>query len=284
MKKKEFLVPFLLHLFFIVFSLLILYPFWIVLVDSFDDITGGGLKFWPKVFTVEAYKIVLGQNNTMTALLNSLFRTVVGTAMATASTFGAAYALSKKHIPFNRAMTAYVIIPMFFGGGLIPYYLQITNMGLIDNRWVLILPAVFSGFNILVTRNFIYSIPIELEESALLDGANELKIALRIYLPLSLPIIATIALWSAVGHWNSWFDGMIFIRTPSKQVLQVLLRRVLLESQLSEMYDNPALIPPATERSVRSALLFVTTIPILLVYPFAQKYFIKGLTAGAIKG
>jgi len=204
--------------------------------------------------------------------------------MATASTFGAAYALSKKQIPFNRVMTAYVIIPMFFGGGLIPFYLLMTNLKLIDTRWVLILPFVFSGFNILVTRNFIYSIPVELEESALLDGANELRIAMQIFLPLSLPIIATIALWSAVGHWNEWFYGLIFIRTPSKQVLQVLLRRVLLQSALSEMYDDPTYALSITERSVRSALLFITTIPILLVYPFAQKYFIKGLTAGAIKG
>ena len=173
---------------------------------------------------------------------------------------------------------------MFFGGGLIPMYLQMMNLGLIDNRWALILPMVFSGFNALVTRNFIYSIPIELEESALLDGANEVRIAFQIYLPLSLPIIATIAMWTAVGHWNAWFDAMIYIRSPSKQVLQALLRRVLLETQLSEMYDTSSYVPPVTPRSMQAALLFVSTLPILLVYPFAQKYFIRGLTAGAVKG
>jgi putative aldouronate transport system permease protein len=199
-------------------------------------------------------------------------------------TFGAAYALSKKRIPFNRIMTVYTIIPMFFGGGLIPFYIQMLRLQLVDNRWALILPAVWSGFNILVMRNFIYSIPSELEESALIDGANELVIAIRIFLPLSLPIIATIALWSAVGHWNEWFNAMIYIRSPSKQVLQVLLRRVLMESQVSEMYDDPTNAVRETEKSVRSALLFISTIPILVVYPFAQKYFIKGLTAGAVKG
>jgi len=284
MKDKGLVTPLVLHAFFIVFSILIIYPFWTVLVDSLDDSISTGLKLWPRVFTIEAYEVVLGQRNTLTAFFNTVFRTLTGMTMSTVSTFGAAYALSKKQIPFNRIMTTYVIIPMFFGGGLIPFYLLMTNMRLMDTRWVLILPFVFSGFNIMVTRNFIYSIPVEMEESALLDGANELKIALRIYLPLSLPIIATIALWSAVGHWNEWFYGVIFIRTPSKHVLQVLLRRVLLELQASEMFDNPAFLPPVSERNVRSALLFISTVPILLVYPFAQKYFIRGLTAGAVKG
>jgi putative aldouronate transport system permease protein len=189
-----------LHLFFIVFSLAIIYPFWMVLVDSVDDKISLGLTLLPESFTLEAYKTVLEQRNTLSAFLNSILRVIVGTSMATVVTFGAAYALSKKRLPFNRIMTAYVIIPMFFGGGLIPFYLLINNLKLMDSRWALILPYVFSGFNILVTRNFIYSLPIELEESALLDGANEVIIALRIYLPLCLPIIATIALWSAVSH------------------------------------------------------------------------------------
>jgi putative aldouronate transport system permease protein len=204
--------------------------------------------------------------------------------MATVVTFGAAYALSKKRLPLNRIMTVYVIIPMFFGGGLIPFYLLINNLKLMDSRWALILPYVFSGFNILVTRNFIYSLPIELEESALLDGANEMVVAFRIYLPLCMPIIATIALWSAVAHWNEYFYAMIFIRTPAKQVLQVMLRNVLVQAQLSDIFDDTAMMMKVAEKSVRSALLFISTLPILIVYPFAQKYFIRGLTAGAIKG
>jgi putative aldouronate transport system permease protein len=218
------------------------------------------------------------------AFFNSVFRTVIGSFIAVLVTFGAAYALSKKRIPFNRFMTIYTIIPMFFGGGLIPSYIQMNNLGLMDSRWALILPSVFSGFNILLMRNFIYSIPNELEESALLDGANEMSIAMRIFLPLSLPILATVALWCAVGHWNEWFNAMIYIRSQSKQVVQVLLRRVLMESQISEMYDDPTQAIKQTEKSVRAALLFVTTFPILVVYPFAQKYFIKGLTSGAVKG
>jgi putative aldouronate transport system permease protein len=282
--KKEILFPLLAHLFFILFSFLILYPFWTVFIDSIDDSVHVPLRLLPGKFTLEPYLVVLGQKNTGVVFVNTVIRTLAGMVLATSVTFGAAYALAKKQIPFNRVMTAYVIIPMFFGGGLIPVYLQMMNLKLIDNRLVLILPGLFSGFNILVTRNFIRSIPVELEESALLDGANEVTIAVRIFLPLSLPIIATIALWTAVAQWNAWFDAMIYIRTPSKQVLQVLLRRVLMEAQVAEMMDDPSFAPPATPRSIRSALLFVSTLPILAVYPFAQKYFIRGLTAGAVKG
>jgi putative aldouronate transport system permease protein len=283
--KRDKLWDFFLHVFFILFSIIIIYPFWLVLMDSLDaSKVSVGFKLLPQKFSIEAYQTVLSQKNTFQAFLNSLYRTAIGMTIATSVTFGAAYALSKKQLPFNRFMTAYVIIPMFFGGGLIPFYIQVTNLNLIDTRWALILPHVFSGFNILITRNFIYSIPGELEESSLLDGANEVQIVIRIFLPLSLPIIATIALWSAVGHWNEYFHGMIFIRTPSKQVLQVLLRRVLLESQLSEMYDDPSFVVSMTEKSLRAALLFVSTLPILVIYPFAQKYFIRGLTAGAVKG
>jgi putative aldouronate transport system permease protein len=274
----------LLHIFFILFSFLIIYPFWTVLVDSFDDSIRVGLKILPGKFSLEAYKTVFGQNRIVIAFVNSLFRTAVGSVLAVLVTFGAAYALSKKQMPFNRFMTVYVIIPMFFGGGIIPFYILMNQIGLMDSRWALILPMVFSGFNILIMRNFIYSIPAELEESALLDGANEMSIALRIFLPLSLPIIATVALWCAVDHWNSWFDAMIYIRSQSKQVLQVILRRVLMESQISELYDDSTRAVRQTEKSVRAALLFVTTLPILVVYPFAQKYFIKGLTSGAVKG
>ncbi|MDL2228857.1 carbohydrate ABC transporter permease [Treponema sp. OttesenSCG-928-L16] len=281
---KERLWKYGLHLFFILFSFLIIYPFWMVFVDSINDRISLGLRLLPKKFSLEAYKIVLTQQTTYTAFLNSILRVAVGMTMATVVTFGAAYALSKKRIPFNRVMTMYVIIPMFFSGGLIPFYLLMNSIGLMDSRWVLILPPVFSGFNILVTRNFIFSIPIELEESALLDGANEMMIAFRIFLPLCLPIIATIALWSAVAHWNEYFHAMIFIRTPAKQVLQVILRNVLIQAQLSDMFDDTAMMIDVTERSIRSALLFISTLPILVVYPFAQKYFIKGLTAGAVKG
>jgi putative aldouronate transport system permease protein len=283
-RKSGFLWSFALHIFFVVFCILIVFPFYSVFIQSIDDAMYEPLRLLPGKFTVESYKTVLAQKNVLTAFFNSVFRTLVGMSIATTVTFCGAYALSKKQIPFNRLMTGYVIIPMFFGGGLIPLYLQMMNLRLIDNRWALILPMAFSGFNALVTRNFIYSIPVEMEESALLDGANEARIAFQIYLPLSLPIIATIALWTAVAHWNAWFDAMIYIRTPSKQVLQALLRRVLLETQLSEMYDFSSYTPPVSSRSMQAALLFISTLPILMVYPFAQKYFIRGLTAGAVKG
>lgn len=282
--EKDRAIEILLHVLFILFCVTIIYPFWTVFIDSIDNQISGGFKLFPKEFSLEAYKVVLEQKTTLFAFLNSIIRSIVGPAITVAVTFCAAYALSKRKLPFVRLMTAYVVFPMFFSGGLIPFYLQIDNLNLIDKRLSLILPFVFSGFYILVARNFMYAIPSELEESALIDGANERVILFKIILPLCLPVIATVALWSAVGMWNEWFYAMIFIQTPNKQVLQVLLRRVLVESQASALLDNPMVIVKTAEKSVRSALLIVSTVPILLAYPFAQKYFIAGLTVGAVKG
>jgi putative aldouronate transport system permease protein len=283
--KKDRFGPLFLHLFFIVFSFLVIYPFWIVLVDSLDNKVQIGFRVLPAEFSILAYKTVLSKDNVISSFFNSVFRTAMGTVLSVTVSFGAAYALSKKHMPFNRLMTAYVIIPMFFGGGLIPFYLQMMNLKLVDKLWSLVLIGAFSGFNILVTRNYVYSIPVELEESALLDGASDLTIAFKVFLPLSLPIIATIALWAAVGHWNEYFNAMILIRSQDKQVLQVLLRRVLIDQQMTSVVKDAGLfMQQAAERSVRNALLIISTLPILVVYPFAQKYFVRGLTSGAVKG
>ena len=285
--KKNFsesLTTVVIHSIFVIFTLSVIYPFWTVLMDSVSSTVTSGIKVLPKGFTLDAYALAFSQRNVASSFGNTIFRTVLGTALCTVSTFCAAYVISKRSIPFIKLMTLYVLLPMFFSGGLIPLYLQIQRLGLIDNRLGLVLPFVFNGFYIMVTRNFIYSIPGEIEESALIDGANEVIIAFKIYLPLSIPIIATIALWAAVYQWNEWFYAMIYIRDPKKQVMQVLLRRVLMESQISAMMDDPSVQPKMTEKSLRSALLFISTIPILAVYPFAQKYFIRGLTTGAVKG
>ena len=173
---------------------------------------------------------------------------------------------------------------MYFGGGLIPQYLLFRDAGLIDNRLVLILPSMFSAYNILVMRNFISDIPPELEESGKIDGANDVTIAFRIYLPLMKPILATIALWAAVGLWNEWFNAMIYIMTPSKQVMQVMLRRMLMDAQIAAMYDDGIVDITVQEDAVKAVTIIVTILPIICAYPFAQKYFVQGLTSGAVKG
>jgi putative aldouronate transport system permease protein len=176
---------------------------------------------------------------------------------------------------------------MFFSGGLIPTYMWIRQLGLINNRLVLILPGI-AAYYLIIMRNFFMGMPVELQEAAQIDGADDLTLWWKIVLPLSMPIIATIALWTAVNHWNAYFDALIYMTDKSKYVLQILLRRVLIDTDLINMGMQPGqgidiAIRP-TEETVKAALLIVTTVPILAVYPFAQKYFIKGILQGSIKG
>ncbi len=273
-----------LHMLFILIILSILLPFWFTLVASFDQLDLAGIKFWPDQFTTQYYTSLLSRPSLGTAVVNTVARTVLGTILTTITSFAAAYVLSKRQIPFNRLLTTLVIIPMFFSGGLIPYYIQMKEMGMINNFLLYILPSMFSGYYIMVTRNFFYSIPSDIEESAVIDGANEVKILFSIYLPMSLPIIATVALWSAVGQWNEWFTGYVYMTDQNLVVLSVMLRRVLMEAQTTDLFNDPTVIAQMSPKGLRSALIFVTILPILAVYPFAQKYFVSGLTAGAVKG
>lgn len=268
----------------IVFSLLVLLPFWTILMDS---LSGAPVKLnsrlLPEDFSLSAYEEVLSQQSLFTNYGNTIFATVVGTLLCVVTTFLAAYPMSKPNMPFNRLITYLMLFTMYFGGGLIPQYLLFKDLGLYDNRWVLVLPGMFSAYYILVMRNFISDLPSALEESARLDGANDITVAFRIIMPLAKPIIATIALWAAVANWNSWFTPMIYIITPSKQVMQVMLRRMLMDSQIAAMFDDSVTEIKLAEDSIKAVTIIVTILPILCVYPFVQKYFISGLTTGAVK-
>lgn len=277
------------YLFMLLFAVSVIFPFWSMLVDSFSSLRfsqQAGIKWFPAEFSIEPYRRVFRQQILGVAYMNTLFRTVVGTVLTIIITFFGAYTLSKDYLPLRRTITMLIVFTMFFGGGLIPNYVLIRNLNLINNRWVLILPMLVDAFALIVMRNFMYSIPKELEESAYIDGAGPLTILFRIFAPLSLPIIATVALWTSVDHWNEWFGAMIYISHRDKIVLQLLLRRVLLESQqltedLQLLADES--VQTTTESQIRAAILFVSIGPIVMVYPFIQKYFIKGLMAGAIK-
>ena len=273
------------YIFIALFSILVLLPFWTVLMDSFSgSVVKSGARMWVDDFSLEAYETVLSQESLFTNYGNTFFRTIVGTVLCVGTTFLAAYPLSKPNMPFCRTITYLMLFTMYFGGGLIPQYLLFRDAGLIDNRLVLILPSMFSAYNILVMRNFISDIPPELEESGKIDGANDVTIAFRIYLPLMKPILATIALWAAVGLWNEWFNAMIYIMTPSKQVMQVMLRRMLMDAQIAAMYDDGIVDITVQEDAVKAVTIIVTILPIICAYPFAQKYFVQGLTSGAVKG
>ena len=271
--------------FIIIFSLLVILPFWMVLMDSLSgsDLKAG-VRIWPDEFTLKAYGSVLSQKTLLANYGNTLYRTLFGTFLCVTITYLAAYPLSKREMPFNRTITYLVLFTMYFSGGLIPQYLLFRQLGFIDNRLVLILPGMFNGFYILIMRNFISEIPGELEESARLDGANDLQIASRIYMPLLFPIFATITLWAAVALWNEWFVAMIYIQTPDKQVMQVLLRKMLIEAQIASLYDDATTVVEQTEDAVKAVTIYVTILPIICIYPFLQKYFIRGLTSGAVKG
>lgn len=244
-----------------------------------------GFAAYGRGLSLEAYRMVFSNREILIGYGNTLFRTIVGTLLTLLATALAAYPLSRKNMPFRRRMTFLVMFTMLFSGGLVPGYLLIRSLGLINSIWVYVLPTLVSAFNILILKNFFQSIPDSLAESAMMDGANDFSILFRIYLPLSKPALATIALWTAVGHWNSWFDGLLYMTDNSKQVLQVFLRRIVIENS-TEMVEkgilNPSLLS-FTPETIKAATVVVTILPILFIYPFAQKYFVKGTMLGSVK-
>ena len=225
------------------------------------------------------------------AYFNSIVRTAAGGALTVVVTLMAAYPLSKKNLPGRNGITIYILITMFFSGGLIPTYLLIRSLGLLDRFIVLLLPVLAMGFYVLIVRNFLMTVDIAYEESALIDGANYLQILFRVIMPLAKPVMAVIFLWTAVYHWNAWFDWLIYMKSDSKIVLQMVLRRLLIKErelleQIIEFGDpgditNQQRLPP---ESVKAATTLIVIGPIILLYPFLQRYFIKGIFIGSLKG
>jgi putative aldouronate transport system permease protein len=272
------------------------YPFWDLFVLALKDPVEaykGGFNVVPTTFDLSAYRQVLASREVWRAAYNSLWRVAVGTTLTVVLTTLVSYPLSKRdEFPGYRFWMTYVIITMYFSGGLIPTYLTYRSLGLVDNRLVLVLPQAILAYNVIMTRNFLRSIPRSLEESAKIDGASDFVVWLRIVVPLSLPIMATVGLWTAVMHWNAFFDVLVYINDRSKYVLQIVLRRMLINNEVN-MFTPPEIsqrlkdgtqgVSPPGEQ-LKAAFIMVCTIPIILVYPFAQKYFIKGIIVGAVKG
>jgi putative aldouronate transport system permease protein len=271
--------------------IMMVYPFWdqfVMSLSTRQNALIGGFRLWTWPLNLDGYKVVLRSKELGQAALNTLFRVVVGTGWTVVITALTAYPLSRKELPFKGPLTWIFVFTMFFSGGMIPTYIWIRGLGLINNRLVLILPGI-AAYYLIIMRNFFSGMPQEIQEAAQMDGADDIQLWWKIVLPLSKPILATIALWTAVNHWNAYFDALIYMTDKSKYVLQILLRRALLDADLIQFGMQPGqemggiLLRP-TEDTVKAALLMVTTIPILLVYPFAQKYFIKGILQGSIKG
>ena len=275
------------YLFLALFSLTILFPFWNLFVQSVSSPDSGvvdALQMWPKKFSAFNYKYVLANKYIWTGYRETLIRTIAGTALSVTLTAMGAYVLSKKKLPNRNFWTTVVLIPMFFSGGMIPSYLWMVNLHLIDNRLVLILPGMISSYNLIIMRNFFMSVPEGLEESAMIDGAGSIRIFFSIVLPISKAVLATVALWVMVGHWNAWFDATIYIRDANKLPLQVVLRRILMEGTQQMMDMNSTDTNHVTPDTLKAATTFVCMLPIMCVYPFVQKYFVKGVIIGSLKG
>lgn len=277
----------------VVIMLLLLFVFLYPMVDQLwlslstaGNATKQGLRVLPRLpLSFEAYFTVFRNSRFIVAIGNSLFRTVLGTLCTLAVTIPAAYALSKKPLPGRKLITLLILFTMFFSGGLIPTYMLVDSVGLINSRLAWILPGLTSAWYILIARNFLQTIPASLEESAMVDGAGTIRVLLQIVLPISKPIIAVIAMWSAISHWNAWFDAMLYTKKNELMVLQLLLRRILIENQRDAMGVELS-VPTAltTPETVKAATIIVTVLPIICVYPFFQKYFVKGINVGAVKG
>ena len=267
-----------------ILALTMVYPVINLVVVSFSSITdviaGGTSLLWPKSIDLSAYKYVLNYASLWTAYENTIFVTLVGTTINLIMSALAAYVLSERAMPGRNVLTTFVLITMFFNGGLIPTYLVVNKTGLIDSLWALIVPGAISTWNMLIIRNFFQGIPNSLKESARIDGAGELRILLQIMLPLSMPVMATMALFYGVAHWNQYSNAIIYLNSPDKRVLQVVIREMY-NTAIQEL-DSDALPPPV--ETVRAATVVLATVPILLVYPFLQKYFVKGVMVGALKG
>lgn len=271
-------------------ALLTLFPFYNVVILSlarYKDIVSSPLYLWPKAIAFDAYRVLFLDPLLVNSFFVSVFITVVGTAISMAVTIPTAYVLSKRDLPGRRTIFMIVIFSMYFSGGLIPWYLVIRGIGMVDSLLVLMVPVAFNVFYTILMKNYFLTMPESLEESARMDGAGNVTILARIVVPTAAPIMATIGLFYAVGRWNDWFMGMLFIRTAMRLPLQNVLRRIVIDANIelgsamaNAMRDSFMKIYPL---SIQMATVVVTTVPILLVYPFLQKYFTKGLLLGSIK-
>ena len=270
-------------------AILCVLPFVHIIAVSFSATApsmGGFVTFWPIGFNLENYNKILTAAAFQSSFLISVERTLIGTALNMTVLVLVAYPLSKSNndLKGRSIFMGVFLFAMLFNGGLIPTYLVVRGLGLMDKIWALILPSALNIWSLFLMINFFRDVPKELEEAALIDGANHWRILWDVFLPISLPALATLTLFAAVGHWNAWFDGAIYMTHSENYPLQTFLRTVVVQLDLSRLGINPADLSQLSNRSLKSAQIVVTILPILVVYPFLQRYFITGLKLGAVKG
>lgn len=269
--------------------ILTLYPLLYILFSSLSEgnrlISFNGILLWPQGFSLEGYKAVLNNPTILSGFKNTLFILVVGLAINMTLTSFGAYFLSRDGVLLRKPIMFFIVFTMFFQGGLVPFYLIVKSYGLLDSLWALILPTAVSTFNLIIMRTYFMAIPKEIEESAFLDGAGHFTILFRIFIPLSMPVVAVLILYYGVGHWNSWFNAMIFLQNQDLYPIQLVVRNIILENDNASMLGTTTLVQSRdVAETLKYAAIIVTTAPILMLYPFLQKYFVKGVMVGALKG
>ncbi|APO45951.1 carbohydrate ABC transporter permease [Paenibacillus sp. FSL H7-0942] len=271
-----------------ILSILCILPIIHILAVSFSSMAPASsnlVTFWPIGFTTDAYVKTFGNSNFINSLIVSLKRTVIATIIGMVIMLLTAFPLSKEDISFKgRSLyTWFFVFTILFSGGLIPSYILIQKLGLMNTIWALILPGALSVWNVILMMNFFRGLPKELEEAAYLDGAGHIKTLILVYVPLSLPAIATLSLFTMVYQWNSWFDGMIYMSDIKNYPLASLLQTIIVQQDLSKINVDPSMLENISQRTVRAAQIFIGALPILMVYPFLQRFFVKGIVIGAVK-
>ncbi len=273
--------------------IIVVYPLIYILSASFSDpasVSGGEMWLWPVGFSLEGYVRMLGYSEIGLGYSNTIVYTAAGTLTALAVTLPAAYTLSRKDFVGRGVLTVLVLITMFFSGGLIATYINIKNLGLLDSQLLMIINGACSAYNLIVSRTFFSSIPPELQEAAQIDGCSNFRLFFKIILPVSKPIIAVMAMYYAIGHWNDYFTAMIYLTDRAKYPLQLFLREILIQSRVSaDLLADVELAESIAAKARISSMIkycsiIISTIPLLVVYPFFQRFFVKGVMIGAVKG
>ncbi len=279
------------YTFLLLFGLMALYPFWYVLVASFNtgrDFARGGVYFFPREFTIENYMLAFRDPRIFASLQISVITTGLSVVISLFATALFAYSISVKSLPGRSFFSFFFFFTTIFSGGMIPYYILLRDLGLTKSIWLYVIPTLYSFFNFLLLRTYFNNIPNEMRESAHIDGAGELTILFRIYLPLSMPILATLALFIGVGRWNDWFMGAYYQSktslVPAATLLKILLSEASTASVKSGQETTTLALTSYTPQSMQMAFVMILTMPIVVVYPFLQKYYVKGVMIGSVKG
>lgn len=275
--------------FFLLFSLMMIYPIWYVIIGAFNegiDYLAGGIYLFPRKFTTTNFVVVFSNNKLWASYLVTISRTILGTTVAIVFTTIVSYAMSRKELPFKKLFYVLNIFTMFFSGGLIPFFFVIKMLGLYNNYLLYIIPCMYSVYHMIVISSYFRSLPEELREASLIDGAGEFKILFRIVIPLSTPVIATVGLWIAIGHWNSYFDAMVYMSSDKFDTLQYYLMKLINSHNinLGGVTLPESVIDKLTPEVITFASIIVSILPMMCVFPFIAKYFEKGIMVGSVKG